>query len=172
MSSAAELIVQAVVGFGSAGIGAWSTLHATKRQMKVSADAVVAQLAAERMAERDAREEERKASMRQALVAAREELRVNTQSHQTYGGLGWCALSTEFTHRVLLLCAVVTPDDLAALTNAYLAGETYNTQARAANRMLDQQTTDLSDILDATIRSMKEAMDVLDRLLTGTRPLS
>ena len=168
MSSGWDLVVQAAVGFGAAGIGAFATLRATGKQIRAVGDAQQSQLDTERKAAAEARDEERKAAQtareqeRKAILldmieAAKEEMRVTAEGAQTRV-VGWIPMSVEFTHQLLVSHRIVDHETNLFMTAAFLTAQRYNTAAAIANRASNPGDSPAASALDSLTKEAAQAM--------------
>jgi hypothetical protein len=185
MSSGLDLVVQAVVGFGAAGVGAGATLWATRRQIEATAAISAGERRADRAeaaaqreadkvaakAERDAERRERELSETQdMLVAAREELTTNIRlGRSPESGHAWAPLSSEFLHRLLLSGRVRDGDRIVKLADAYLAVAHYNAGATLANATptpgIGAAASGLKEMALAAVSAMEAAVPAAKSLL-------
>jgi hypothetical protein len=162
MASPIDVAVQAGAALITAAIGAGAVACATRRQIESSLRAQRKQFKAERKAIRNDREEERRPANRAKLIAAVEELNTNAQLRTEFGGRGWPLLSTEFTYRLIISRGVIMPQDVGQVTEAFLEGVRYNTEAKAANQNLSEKSEYLTHWQAQSIELMENAAQILE----------
>jgi hypothetical protein len=166
MSSGVDLLVQAAVGFGAAGIGAAVTWRVAKNQVAGLADAQVD-------AARRIREEERFTTDMNLLHSAREELRLNLREVTRHPINSRVPLATTFTGRLLISYRFGSiADDRTLVTEAFLVSERYNelielVSSPESSIMWRTELETLSRNID---RDLTNAAGVLDRLLAFPLP--